>query len=223
MNNENNNINNGQNNIPTINNSEPVLNSVPIPNQEPVIQPVAPQPVMQPVTQKPVIQPVTPQPVIQPVTVQTGNSTVNNGIVPTTNNKVDDKTNKEVKNYTPPSKLKVIVLIIFFIALVAFIIFLPDIYSMVKKYKSGGYNYQKEEVITTGKLICVLNTNTTTLDKDYELVFNFTDSKLKSEKFLITTRSDSTVNEDEMNKLADVCMKLKDEVEELNEEIEIFE
>ena len=116
----------------------------------------------------------------------------------------------EIKDYTPPSKFKVFILIVFFIGLVAFIIFLPDISSMISNYRSGAYNKQ-DEVITTGRLICNLSSTTTDLDKDYEFTFSFTDSQLKKTKYILNTRGDSTT-EETLNKLDKDCRTLKESV-----------
>ena len=120
---------------------------------------------------------------------------------------VNENLKKVEINYTPPSKFKTTMMILFFIFLIAFVIFLPEITSFVNKYKSGQLTY-KEEKITTGKLECSLSTNTTNLDKNYELVFRFTDNKLEKTEFSITTRGDSTLDEGTLDELANTCKKL---------------
>lgn len=232
MNNENNNINNIQPVVvPT---TEPVVvpsTEVPVvnptteapvimPSTEPAVQPVQPavdkfmtvsdinqinQPATQPVVSAlPTVEPTTEAPVVvpssEPQLVTDNNTMVNENL-----KKV------EIKDYTPPSKLKVTLLIIFFIGLVAFIIFLPNISSMISNYKSG-VSYQKEEKVTTGELICSLSTNTKDLDKEYEVVFTFIDSKLTRDKFITTTRGDSTT-EGSLDELNEKCTNLKSESE----------
>lgn len=166
--------------------------------------PVVTEPQMAPVVENAPIAQVAP-PVQAPVVDNSTTNVDNNAMVNENLKKV------EIKDYTPPSKFKMALLIIFFIALVAFIIFLPDISSMIRNYRSG-VNYQKEEVITTGKLVCTLESNTSDLDKNYELVFDFTDSKLKKNKFIITTRGDSTA-EKSLDEVAANCDILKEESE----------
>jgi uncharacterized lipoprotein YehR (DUF1307 family) len=232
VNNENNNINNIQPVVvPT---TEPVVvpsTEVPVvnptteapvimPSTEPAVQPVQPavdkfmtvsdinqinQPATQPVVSAlPTVEPTTEAPVVvpssEPQLVTDNNTMVNENL-----KKV------EIKDYTPPSKLKVTLLIIFFIGLVAFIIFLPNISSMISNYKSG-VSYQKEEKVTTGELICSLSTNTKDLDKEYEVVFTFIDSKLTRDKFITTTRGDSTT-EGSLDELNEKCTNLKSESE----------
>ena len=121
----------------------------------------------------------------------------------------------EIKNYTQPSKFKLFLLVLFFILLIAFVLFLPEVTDLVKKYTEKDPNYQKEEVITTGTLLCTMSTNTTNLDKEYEFSFNFKDSKLTKTKFITTTRGDSTMDDVELDKLADSCKKLSSETKDL--------
>ena len=212
MNNESNNQNNGQNVV-----------TIPVVPQQPVQPvPVVPQ---QPVQPAPVVpqQPVQPVPVVDqqiPTTVVEPTSVAGNGTFATPQQPVDNGAmvnenlqKVEIKNYTPPSKFKVFILLVFFALLIAFIIFLPDISSMIRNYRNGE-TYQKEEIITTGKLICTLNTNTTDLDKEYEFDFSFTDSKLKKTKYIVNTRGDVTT-ESTLDVLAENCKNLKNETSEL--------
>lgn len=177
----------------------------------PVVEILQPKPIVastQPVVQAPM--PVTSistqastEPVTNPTAVQQpqmdANAMVNENL-----KKV------EIKDYTPPSKFKVAVLLVFFALLIAFIIFLPEISSMVRIYMSGVNNQpSKVEVITTGRLICNMKTNTTDLDKEYEFTFSFTDSKLIKTKYVSSTRGDSTT-ENSLDVLAEKCSNLKE-------------
>ncbi len=117
-------------------------------------------------------------------------------------------------NYKPPSKFKTFLLIVFFVFLIAFVIFLPEITTMINLYKAGDLNYTPEK-ITTGKLKCTLDTNTTNLDKSYDLTYNFTDNKLEKTSFIITTRGDATLDEATLDELAQTCQSLATNVESL--------
>ena len=97
-------------------------------------------------------------------------------------------TNNPDINYKPPGKFKIFVLIVFFFGLVAFIIFLPEIQAYVDEYVLG--NSTANEEITSGKLVCKLDSNTTNLDKSFERIFSFQDKKLTSAKFVTTTKGD---------------------------------
>lgn len=237
MNNENNNINQtdkfmpvndiNQINQPVNNNSEPVI--------QPVTEPVAVQPVTEPVNVQPSFQvpvvepnlvstpmtePIQAQPVVaQPQMVtepQVNTVSASDSKLVTDDSKILNENLKkvEIKDYTPPSKAKIILLIIFFIALILFIIFLPQISSMISNYKSG-VNYQKQEEITTGKLVCTLSATTKELDKEYEITFDFTDKKTKKSKYIIITRGDSTT-ENSLDELNEKCNNLKKETDGLD-------
>lgn len=219
MNNENNNMNN----IPVT----PVPSTVPVTNTNPASEPVMVTPT-QPTTQavellqpaQPVISTEPVQQAVPIVQVQNTEPVTSPSITPQPQNDPNTILNEnlkkvEIENYTPPSKLKIAVLLIFFALLIGFIIFLPQISSMVRVYMSG-QNQQpsKEEVITTGRLVCSMNSNTTDLDKEYEFVFNFTDSKLKSTKYVANTRGDSTT-ESSLDTLAEKCNSLKESTSEI--------
>lgn len=121
----------------------------------------------------------------------------------------------EIKDYTPPSKLKVFGLLLFFILLIAFIVFLPQISSMIRIYMSGANNPQPiEEVITSGKLVCSMTNNSMDLDKEYKFTFEFTDSKLKTTKYVSNIIGDSTA-ENSLDILAEKCNNLKENASEL--------
>ena len=124
------------------------------------------------------------------------------------NQMVNEDLKKVEVNYTPPSKAKMVSLILFFIFLIAFIIFLPDITTMVNKLKEGEQEAENTK-ITTGRLVCTYSTNTTNLDKDYKLTFAFTDNKLDRLDFNLTTKGDPTLDATTLDQLADECKLLK--------------
>lgn len=146
------------------------------------------------------------------------NVVISNSINENNNSNLDNTTmiNENLKkvevNYTPPSKAKVVLLVLFFIFLIGFVLFLPDITSYIGKYKAGELN-TTEEVITSGVLKCSLSTSTTNLDKNYDLDFYFTDSKLQKTSFSITTKGDATLDEETLDEYAATCKQLKENVE----------
>lgn len=253
MNNDNNNLNNGQNvTTPSVNNNQipttPVankfmavsdVNQINQPNDTvtttPAVEPqVVQTPTVEPqVVQTPAVetQPVqTPtvetQPVQTPVADTSQTTAVPTVQQPVDNNAIVNENLKkvEIKNYTPPSKFKVFVLFVFFAMLIAFVIFLPDISSMVRIYLNGKEEPQVQ-VITTGKLICSLSTNTSDLDKEYEFEYGFTDNKLKTIKYIVNTRGDTTT-ENTLDELSEECKKLKeytDSIEAVNVKCEYTE
>ena len=125
------------------------------------------------------------------------------------NGAVNENLKKVEINYTPPSKAKTVALILFFIFMIAFIIFLPDITTMVNKLKAGKES-DADQKITTGKLVCEFDTNTTNLDKNYRLVFGFSDNKLDSLDYNIITKGDPTEDADTLDELAERCKALKE-------------
>lgn len=122
---------------------------------------------------------------------------------------VNENLKKVEVNYTPPSKAKTVSMILIFVLIIGFVIFLPEITSMINIYKAKK-NEEKNEVITTGRLECTLKSNTSTLDMDYLRVFNYTDSKLESADYTVTTKGDVELDEEAIKKLATQCDLLKD-------------
>ena len=138
-----------------------------------------------------------------------GNIGPANTNIPDPNGLVNENLKKVEVNYTPPSKGKTVALIMFFVFLIAFVIFLPEISTLVNKLKSGNQE-EGTQKITTGKLTCNYSTNTANLDKDYRLVFMFTDNKLEKLDYTTTTKGDPSLDAKTMDDLADKCKLLKE-------------
>ena len=120
---------------------------------------------------------------------------------------------KQEKEYTPPGKAKTTAMIIFFIALIAFIIFLPEIESFLRL---NVFNKpQKEESITTGTLVCVLEDNTVNLTIERTRNFDYIDNKLESAKFTTVTKGDSTSDEETLDKTYNKCKIIKEGTDSL--------
>lgn len=135
----------------------------------------------------------------------TENLTVSGGDGSVVNEKL-----KEVEiNYTPPSKFKTVMTIIMFVLIIAFVIFLPDITSMISQYKLNK-DKAPETVITTGQLECTLKSNTTNLDMEYLRIFKFTDSLLYEANYTLTTKGDATLDEKTLDDMAEKCNLLSD-------------
>ena len=115
-------------------------------------------------------------------------------------------------NYTPPSKFKMFLLVVFLVGLIVFVLFLPDINTMVNKYKAGK---QVNEIITTGTMNCSFKTHTAELDKEYVRVFDFTDSKLEKADYTITTKGDPSLDEATLTEMNKKCVGLEEEVDSL--------
>ena len=119
---------------------------------------------------------------------------------------------KEV-TYKPTSKGNTILLVVFFIFLIIFIVFLPDIQNLIALR-----NAPKAEVedIKTGQLVCTIESSTVNLDREITRVFKFTDNKLQSAKFTTYIRGDATKDEEVLNELAAQCNTIKDNVKDLS-------
>lgn len=125
------------------------------------------------------------------------------------NSNSSNSSNNNNINYKPPGVFKTLLLIIFFGGLVAFIIFLPEIQAFVAEYRSGGTGVEE---ITSGKLKCNLETNTSNLNKSYERVFSFTDKKLQSAVYTSITKGDITSDESTLDELYNSCKIKKESV-----------
>ena len=128
----------------------------------------------------------------------------------------DSGAKKVEVEYKPPSKFKIFCLIVFLAAMLAFVIFLPDIKDYVEDFQNKNNNTPQDLKITTGKLKCSEKSNTEALDKDYDLVFHFTDNQLEKTEFSITTKGDATTDEEILDQLASTCKQLEKESESID-------
>lgn len=242
MNNENKNANVGTTNV-TINTTNiPSVGSVPFNGVSPVNQglseintsPVTPQIVSNPTGIPEMTAPTTPQIVNDPTAALKGvdSSTISTtsdapritdtAVEATTHNQgqnnagamVNEKLKKVEVEYKPPSKFKVGLMLFFFVLILAFIIFLPE----VTQYMSDLFDKKDKTVIeiTTGKLVCKLDSTTANLDKNYVRTFQFTDNKIEKVTFETTTRGDVTQDEATLNELNKQCTDIRDGLESLN-------
>ena len=166
---------------------------------------------------EPVVTPVMSEVVTEPV-VQTDSNTINPDLNAGAGDKdayVDEKLKSvEVNEYTPPSKGTIRLMIFFFIFLIVFVLFLPNIQESIDKKLFGGT--QKIEEITDGKLICELKDNTVNLDREIERIFYYNDNKLQSATFTTTTKGDPSEDEETLNELADKCSLIKSNTDSLS-------
>jgi len=131
----------------------------------------------------------------------------------------EDAVNNEEKlktvevDYKPTSTANTVMLVIFFIALIAFVIFLPDIQTLIAAYKEGPVEV---EDIATGKLVCTLESSTVNLDRNITRTFEYTEKKLQNAKFTTVVRGDATLDEDALDELNAQCEQIKSNVEGLD-------
>lgn len=242
MNNENKNTNVGTNNVTSNTTNIPSVGSVPFNGVSPVNQglseintsPVTPQIVSNPTEIPEMTAPITPQIVNDPTAALKGvdSSTISTtsdapritdtAVEATTHNHeqnnagamVNEKLKKVEVEYKPPSKFKIGLMLFFFVIILAFIIFLPE----VTQYMSDLFDKKDKTVIeiTTGKLVCKLDSTTANLDKNYVRTFQFTDNKIEKVTFKTTTRGDITQDEATLNELNKQCTDIRDGLESLN-------
>lgn len=242
MNNENKNTNVGTNNVTSNTTNIPSVGSVPFNGVSPVNQglsdintsPVTPQIVSNPTEIPEMTAPTTPQIVNDPTAAlkSVDSSTISTtsdapritdtAVESTTHNPeknnagamVNEKLKKVEVEYKPPSKFKVGVMLFFFVLILAFIIFLPE----VTQYMSDLFDNKSNTVteITTGKLVCKLDSTTANLDKNYVRTFQFTDNKIEKVTFETTTRGDITQDEATLNELNKKCTDIRDGLESLS-------
>lgn len=130
-----------------------------------------------------------------------------------------DSVNNEEKlktvevDYKPTSKGNTVMLIIFFIFLILFVWFLPELQVLIAGYKEGPVEVEE---IMTGKLVCELSSNTVNLDRKITRVFEYTDKKLQSAKFTTTIRGDATLDEEALDELNKQCEQIKTNVSGMN-------
>ena len=230
MNNENKNTNVGTNNVTSNTTNIPSVGSVPFNG----VSPVTPQIVSNPTEIPEMTAPTTPQIVNDPTAALKGvdSSTISRtsdapritdtAVEATTHNHeqnnagamVNEKLKKVEVEYKPPSKFKIGLMLFFFVLILAFIIFLPE----VTQYMSDLFDKKDKTVIeiTTGKLVCKLDSTTANLDKNYVRTFKFTDNKIEKVTFKTTTRGDITQDEATLNELNKQCTDIRDGLESLN-------
>ena len=112
-----------------------------------------------------------------------------------------------------PSNFKYYLLVIFFIALFAFVYFLPDI-SKYMKERAELKNAQ-EEIITTGDLECSKEDSDDDYDYEYTYTFAFDNSKLIKLNYKKTISTSSKDDEEELEKMNKQCELLQDQVKKL--------
>lgn len=110
-------------------------------------------------------------------------------------------------DYKPPSKFKIFVLVVFFVALIAFVLFLPEITEFVNKYKSK----ENEEVkIVDGKLLCSLESTTVNLTNNHDVTISFKDNKAESLRMVTDVKGSTTEDAKELDKLNEECKILEE-------------
>ena len=230
----NNNIEN--NNEPVLmspNTVTPTVPETPVMSEPQMVTPVVNEPVVEafptpievaPVSVEPVVTPVESVPVQAAPIMSEPQSVMSNpgpvmtepvpGPMPGEGQDPNGMVNENLKtveiNYQPPSKVKVVIMVVFFFLMVGFVLFLPQITEMIEMYKDS--KNQVDVKITTGVLTCTTNSRTQTLDQERTFAFTFEDSKLQKTVYKIFYRGDAGSDEKELTDLSDTCKVLENEV-----------
>lgn len=114
------------------------------------------------------------------------------------------RTAEEEKGYSR----RRVAMILFFVFMIAFVIFLPDIRNLYIQYKT----HVEEEEIDSGKLICTLDRSTDELDITYTETFSFKNYLLKSYNYKVETKGDANKDVEKFKELYNKCDNLSKSV-----------
>ena len=114
------------------------------------------------------------------------------------------RTAEEEKGYSR----RRVAMILFFVFLIAFVVFLPDIRNLYIQYKT----HVEEEEIDSGKLICTLDRSTDELDITYTETFSFKYYLLKSFNYKVETKGDANKDVEKFKELYNKCDNLSKSV-----------
>ncbi len=208
MNNENPNLNNGNNNFsPTMvdpNTLQPNIPTSPNPGIDPTL----------PNTNQIDRNTVNPNLRYNPVTGEEVDIRDITGVPVDNTNSGNDRIKNAEANYKPTSTWNTILLIFFFLFLIFFVIFLPEIEMTINELKNGGVQ-NENPVITTGRLVCTSEDNTKDFDRSLERIFTFQDNLLKTGTLITTIKGDISLDEELLSKYHDECVQIRTNVEDL--------
>lgn len=214
--------------------SNPVQSAAPVSNNStPVSTPTATSGSVQPAVSTPnAVSPTTPvtsnpgetTPVASssPITAATTTTVDSSGTTSettpapdttSTDTKEEGKGGKKRKK--KESNLKYYLTFIFLALLIWMIVFLPDISNFVSNYLQKKQQEAQPE-ITTGKLVCEMNTNDATLDYNYKAVFDFEDSLMKKLTYTTTVKGDPSLDAVALSGMDSSCNLLQTHVLNMN-------
>lgn len=130
--------------------------------------------------------------------------------------KIEEHVRQANENYKPNSKFTVVLLVVFLVFIILFTWFLPEIHNYITKWQSGELKPKEEAKITNGTLNCTFDKSSDTLDYSYVYDFQFSKNTLISYKKEITTKGDSTLDRDTLDKLKTDCSLMKNESENID-------
>lgn len=116
-------------------------------------------------------------------------------------------------NASNNNPMSAIMMLLFFVFLIVFVVFLPNIQAMIAEYKARD---KVEPEIVNGVLECELTDHTMNLDTKYERNFTFEDKKVKKAKFTTTYRGDASKDEEILDNLNVKCNQVSSNVDNLS-------
>ena len=214
--------------------SNPVQSAAPVSNNStPVSTPTATSGSVQPAVSTPnAVSPTTPvtsnpgetTPVASssPITAATTTTVDSSGTTSettpatdTTSTDIKEEGKGGKKRKKKESNLKYYLTFIFLALLIWMIVFLPDISNFVSNYLQKKQQEAQPE-ITTGKLVCEMNTNDATLDYNYKAVFDFEDSLMKKLTYTTTVKGDPSLDAVALSGMDSSCNLLQTHVLNMN-------
>ncbi len=115
---------------------------------------------------------------------------------------LDKQKRKEESNF------RYIMTFLLFVGLGLLVYFLPNISEYMAVLRAE-WQQSKEPIITTGDLVCEMESTTSKFDITYESRFGFSESRLNSLTYSVSTRGDITADEDELTSLLNECETLE--------------
>lgn len=112
------------------------------------------------------------------------------------------------------SNFRYIMTFLLFVGLGLLVYFLPNISEYMAVLRAE-WEQSKQPPITTGDLVCEMKSTTNKFDITYESRFGFSDSRLNSLIYSVSTRGDITADEDELTALLNECETLENATKNL--------
>lgn len=121
----------------------------------------------------------------------TSSNIANNVVAPTNTLPVNNQNGQPIPPSKEPEnkggKFRTFLLIVFFIFLIVFVIFLPDISEFLRSGKIAGSN---DNELKNGVLVCTTERDNDMTSTSYQLEFKFVNKELLTSTFNITTESE---------------------------------
>lgn len=111
--------------------------------------------------------------------------------------------------YKPPSKFKMFIMFFMFAAILGSILFMDQISLFISNLNQPPVDDEViEDNVTSGNLVCSLNTSNETYDLIYSVDFTFVNNEIKSFNYDVATKGDKTLDYENLNLLYTNCKSL---------------